>query len=321
MNQEFTEEEIDRLYKIFAPKLANAQKHAQENNKKFVHYTNAEAAFKIIKNSEVWLRNTTTMNDYSEVLHGIDCLVRAHEEEEGKSLKTTLNKIHPNITEDIARHFNGWQPTFKNDSYIFCISEHEQDENNYGRLSMWRAYGKNSGVALVLNNDAFLQENDDLPAYTVKVEYTDYKKYKHALKNMQLSIEENIDLVSRLSSDDLLAYVFEAFKLAALSIKHEGFSEEKEWRVIYNPKLAPSDHIKNRLEIINGIPQEIQIIKLENIPEINLKHLEIHEIINRIIIGPSDSALSVHRSFVSLLKEKGVPDAEDRVFTSDIPLR
>lgn len=35
-------------------------------------------------------------------------------------------------------------------SYITCFSEHLESEDKYGRLSMWRGYGKGTGIALVL---------------------------------------------------------------------------------------------------------------------------------------------------------------------------
>ena len=42
------------------------------------------------------------------------------------------------------------------DTYLTSISEHRNKEDTFGRLSMWRAYGETTGVALVMNNSPFL---------------------------------------------------------------------------------------------------------------------------------------------------------------------
>src|SRR5713101_8126431 len=49
---------------------------------RFVHYTSAEAALKIIKSKRLWMRNTTCMSDYSEVLHGFEILSKVLKEKE-----------------------------------------------------------------------------------------------------------------------------------------------------------------------------------------------------------------------------------------------
>src|ERR1039458_4464080 len=43
---------------------------------RFVHYTSAEAALKIIRSKRLWMRNTTCMSDYREVRHGYDILYK-----------------------------------------------------------------------------------------------------------------------------------------------------------------------------------------------------------------------------------------------------
>jgi hypothetical protein len=60
---------------------ATKRRHAIYDNgtkdyARFVHYTSAEAALKIIKSKRVWMRNTTCMSDYREVQYGYDILNR-----------------------------------------------------------------------------------------------------------------------------------------------------------------------------------------------------------------------------------------------------
>ena len=43
------------------------QKQPDPTQARFVHYTSAEAALRIIQNKRIWMRNVTAMSDYSEV--------------------------------------------------------------------------------------------------------------------------------------------------------------------------------------------------------------------------------------------------------------
>src|SRR5688572_2302086 len=43
---------------------------------RFVHYTSADAALKIINQKRLWMRNAACMTDYREVQHGFEILLR-----------------------------------------------------------------------------------------------------------------------------------------------------------------------------------------------------------------------------------------------------
>lgn len=72
---------------------------------------------------------------------------------------------------------------------------------------------------------------------------------------------------------------------------------------------------------MDGVPQEIHKIPLKNIPEHGLESVEIPELVERIIIGPTDQQLVLGDTFVKLLTEAGCEDARNRVYYSGIPLR
>lgn len=58
---------------------------------------------------------------------------------------------------------------------------------------------------------------------------------------------------------------FAMLMAAATCMKHRGFIEEREWRVIYSP-LVPgmySEFIEQRTEFINGIPQLVQKLPID----------------------------------------------------------
>ena len=76
---------------------------------RFVHYTSAEAALKIIESKRVWMRNTTCMADYSEVLHGFEILQRFFADDiKKKKLYEAIDTVSPNIAEEAVTLFDQW---------------------------------------------------------------------------------------------------------------------------------------------------------------------------------------------------------------------
>jgi hypothetical protein len=47
---------------------------------RYVHYTTADAALKIIGTKRLWMRNTTCMDDYREVEHGFGYLQKVFQQ-------------------------------------------------------------------------------------------------------------------------------------------------------------------------------------------------------------------------------------------------
>jgi hypothetical protein len=71
-----TSKQLPQIEGIFHP-LARSQRRevAGENSSaRFVHYTSAEAALKIIATKRLWMRSTTAMEDYRGVQHGFGIL-------------------------------------------------------------------------------------------------------------------------------------------------------------------------------------------------------------------------------------------------------
>ncbi|MDH3442856.1 MAG: hypothetical protein OEN50_02930, partial [Deltaproteobacteria bacterium] len=149
-----------RLEGIFTPH-ARAKRDAfygvDEKNapfpKRFVHYTSAEAALNIIKTKRIWMRNTTCMSDYREVQHGFELLNKFFSDEpKRQAFVAALNACSPNSAEDAIKLFNQWWSDTQFNTYIASVSEHDDEEDLHGRLSMWRAFGNvTARVAMVFN--------------------------------------------------------------------------------------------------------------------------------------------------------------------------
>ncbi len=310
------------LREVFFPFALQKQKDAATTNQKFVYYTSAEVAVSILRNQEIWMRKTNCMNDYSEVEYGLDLLYQAWDSGCGKLLKAQLDALFSGFSDKIEKKFNEWTLAFRLDTYLTCISEHESDtEDDLGRLSMWRAYGGKAGVALVLNNDVLLSATDALSAYASPVAYLDKEQFFSRIEEISENIRNSSTVLKAFEEHAIFDYVFEMLRAAMLCTKHPGFSEEREWRVIYSPIFAPSNVIKKSIETINGIPQLVCKIPLIDIPDQQLNNLELSKFLHHIIIGPTEFPLTIKETFVSLLDAIGVEEPASKVHISNIPLR
>lgn len=317
----FTTESVEKIYRIFFPFFIERQTYIREKNTRFVHYTSADTAFQILKNKSFWMRNSSYMNDFSEIKHGLNCLFAAYQKEDGSGLKSTLEKVSPDFSKKVEGYFNSFINHFETGTYITCFSEHHDSEDTLGRLSMWRAYGGKNGVAIVIKNHAFLLESDE-HVYASPVEYLDDIGFGLNIRVIESNILENLPFLQEQSPEELAYCISIALKFAVLCTKHPGFKEEKEWRVICSPTI---DDVSNFLEkdyaTVRGVPQVIYKIPLKDKPNLGLVNIELPALIDRIIIGPTDFALATRQAFISLLEDNNVEDAANKVFISSIPLR
>jgi hypothetical protein len=83
--------EQDRLPSLFFPHIDNKKREVMDSGCRFVYYTTADTATKILESKQIWLRNTAVMNDYSEVQYGFQCLYDAYKTEPGNNFNTALN--------------------------------------------------------------------------------------------------------------------------------------------------------------------------------------------------------------------------------------
>jgi hypothetical protein len=146
--------------------MSNEEARIEKSGEHFVHYTNAAVAFSILKNREIWMRNAGAMNDHSEIQHGEVCLNHALNGEQGTRFNSMLNSIYPGMVDNIESNHRQLQNYIRENTFLTCVSEHKETENLTGRLSMWRAYGGDNGVALVINRGALLNQKRVTSMYT-----------------------------------------------------------------------------------------------------------------------------------------------------------
>lgn len=312
----------DRAWNILYPGMDSPAKKLTEKGKRFVQYTSADCASNIITGKSVWLRSVRSMNDHSEVLHGHRVLLNAIKDEEVKNkFHQVVSTMYPEAIEKIYRGLDNVLDQLIHKTFITCVSEHLPGESNYGRLSMWRAYGGDAPVALIFKPEAILGEKDILHSYCFPVEYRSDEDMVLEMHRVIDGISTEKDSFSQLGEEVFVDYMRQYFKDTIICSKHPAFAEEKEWRVVYNPTIKPSKYVRRSIKSINGVPQEIHEIKLKGIPEEEYLDLEIPNLLDGIMIGPCADQELVAMAFIDLLTDAGVKSPGEKVRVSGVPLR
>lgn len=113
------------------------------------------------------------------------------------------------------------------------------------------------------------------------------------------------------------------FRHAAIAMKHNGFREEQEWRLVYRPAESDETLVNPAVRSHGGSVQTVYEMPLE-VPDDQAASppgYSLDTLVDRLIIGPSDHPLHSMRAFSRALTDAGVSDAAMRVKMSTIPLR
>lgn len=262
------------------------------------------------------------MNDFSEIQHGIDCLIKAWESNAGLALQAMLERIQQGLRDDLAKLFDGHDDAFRIGTFIMSLSEHDDAEDNYGRLSMWRAYGGTAGVALVLNNTVFASETDEMHVFSSPVFYHDSDGFCVWFQRWAGNLLAAEAALLEMGGEVVRNWLFMVFRSFALCTKHPGFAEEREWRVFHSPMFeGESPWVETAVEIVRGVPQPVMKLNLKDDPSKGVVGVAPDTLINRIIIGPCDYPLQVRAGLVMALREIGIEDGLNFMWMALIPLR
>ena len=319
-----------KLEKIFLPSASNKRfeffQRPEENQNpfaRFVHYTTAEAALNIIKNKRIWMRNTTCMTDYREVCHGHDILKEVFSK---ASLKDdfiqALELCHEGSAAEADKLFSQWLNSIQTQTFITSISEHGDGEDFNGRLSMWRAFGRNvARVGIVLKVPWRSEVTRKLGLIFGPVHYaTTDQVYKELLAVID-NIRDHSDFLKSLRRENVVGALFNMFRSRVVCCKHEAFHEEREWRVIYSPTIWNSPLMQSSIVVVAGIPQTIYQIPLGSNDSAPQDDLDLSRLFDRLIIGPTPYPWVMYEAFTTALKEAGITNADQLVWTSRIPIR
>jgi hypothetical protein len=292
---------------------------------KFVHYTSAEGALKIIESKRLWMRNATCMSDYSEVQHGFKILRNFFsQKEKAKIFTDVVHSSAPGAAVEAIKLFNKWweSGSILNRTYIASLSEHKPEEDIHGRLSMWRAFGGNtSRVAIVFKVPAQSEGARTLNLNFSPVAYLTKDEAEQFVPEVIKKVTEHHAFLKCSRPEEVKDWVLRMLLWASTCIKHEGFREELEWRVAHCPEFQSSPLIKGEAETYAGIPQVIFKLPLDKRLDQRLEDLDFANIFDHLIIGPTPFSKPMREAYVDALSKCGISDPDTKISASDIPIR
>jgi Protein of unknown function (DUF2971) len=231
-----------RLLEILSPYGVQTRTDMIERGGRFVHYTSAENGLKIINTKTIWMRNTNCMTDYREVQHGFNLLNKFFADtSKAGEFKSALDGCVDGVGKQSFDLFNQWWNDIRFNTYITCVSEHDDSEDQHGRLSMWRAFaGATARVALVFKLPLTEDSAASLNLLMIPVAYHNDARVERELESVIKNIRDNQEFLRSIDREMFVQSIFFMLVTSVVCLKHEGFREEREWRVIYSPNLRPS---------------------------------------------------------------------------------
>lgn len=199
------------------------------------HYTSAAGLKGIFETQSLWATNTAFLNDTSEFSYGVGMLLEALADEDRSHLKESTRGFITNLLRNDGAVFRHYLSTTVS-VFVTCLCAAEN------QLSQWRAYtgpsSRTGGYALGFEtksphgwiqtagseHDLRLRQVIYLPDEQRKL----CRDLVHGLVEAFDRAPQDVGAqkaFARCLEDGLIEF--------ASSVKHPDFSEEKEWRVIY----------------------------------------------------------------------------------------
>lgn len=288
------------------------------------HYTSIDVLERIVSTDELWFSHPLGMNDTEELLFGIEIGAAEFRKSTGLATACGTDARHRLLLKAFDQaHAQFWN-AHAFDTYVFCTSEHETDDHD-GRLSMWRGYGGNGTGAAIIFDSAKLNADDVSPLILDRVTY-DTRENRVAWIQSRVSLLA--DMLRQLKPPDDQLHIpaiafLERLKRFSLFTKDRGFHEEQEWRAVYVRERDTQRRLDGMFGYAKGRNGVLPRLKLQVAPlEGSFSEtFSLSQLVNRIILGPSQSGPLALLTVRRMLEQLGKGDIAQRVFASSIPFR
>lgn len=254
------------------------------------HYTSLNTFLSMIKNREIWMSSTGSMNDRKETTYFIELLE---------------NELKAYCRQDFFEKVYAQIPL--NYKYAFCLSTEKDD------AAQWERYGDSAmGVCLSFNVGELykcLYEYKDIMFNEVFyndtiINNTYYKIVKRYFET------GNIEIYS--SEEELIRHLIYAGNLH----KHKSFKNEHEIRITTMDNKAQYG-IEYKLQEIGNVVKKVCILK----PDVmgNSSGTCFEKLIDGVIVGPrTQQNINILQQYIC---SNGLYDLANKVILSDCPLR
>lgn len=210
------------------------------------HYTTAGGLLGILRDQELWATDVRYLNDGQEVIYARAQMIEAldaihnpfgdvqHPVDRGIDMRgLTWDEYRYNIRQYID--------TMPFPTYVACLCD------SGDLLSQWRAYGNQQGYVIEFRREWLEQALDGLHTYEPSC----------GLRAVRYGLEDAVNVVGtaveQVQSDTNLAHWAVAARYMALrlvavlaTVKHPGFHEEREWRLVVAYVSSGQDPVKFR---------------------------------------------------------------------------
>jgi hypothetical protein len=289
---------------------------------RLAYYTSADTALKIVRDRELWLRDCRCMTDFNEVWVGIRN-VEEYLSYRSDAFQSAVDACHPGSSAWIVHQFGSLAPSLWANTHLMCLSVHDPkndgSEDQFGRLSMWRAYGRDHGAAIIFKTP-HEGISDQLSVYLNPVIYS--HTLWPELDQLVSNLIQYRSLFSKLTAQEFNGWLLAALATYAVCLKHSGFHEELEWRLAVMPVLyRPSSFLKSSPETLDGVPQTVWKLNLAAASSAGVPGLTHVDLFDRILIGPTAFSAPISEQFRTALNLVGFPNSYQSVHETRIPLR
>ena len=322
------------------------------------HYTSVGALKEILQTNELWATNIKHLNDSSEMeiiwpmiekvtIDQLDVelrsFVRAKPElESGLSEVGGSNRvatIDGQMLTSLMRHYfvgGDGGKTDRQPPFVVSFATHCGDSPNdeycrkNGMLSQWRAYGGREGIAIVFDTrgleELLEKEGREFEYFPFNFLGTVYYEGESPFELFPDLVENLQDFVRSFVAEDrckalevLEGKLAGELASAAGRLKHRGFREEQECRILVG--VVP-ESLRDELVAMGGkVTKKFKEVSYRkgingSIPYIRLfERLGADLPIRRVIIGPSRNQKGIERTVLGLVEGRGI-----QVDLSETPL-
>jgi hypothetical protein len=288
------------------------------------HYTSVSTLEKIVTTNQLWLSHPLYMNDIEELRFGMNVGAENFRSSRHLAEVCVSSKRHAFLIGKFDEFFSNFDNNHVLDTYVLCLSEHTSG-NNDGLLSMWRGYGANGGGVAIVFDTANLKQNEESPFILGRVRYQSHPERLKWIDSKLCQLAQVL-ATTELTEDNLslAAHVFiERLKLFALFTKHDGFSEEREWRIVYMNERDPQQLMRPMFGYAitgQGVEPKLKF-EFSKVAQVLGSGVSLESLVDLIILGPSISSVLSENSVRRMLDVARQGDLALRVTASSIPYR
>lgn len=275
------------------------------------HYTSIHALENIIRTNSLWATHARHFSDSSDtecILPRIKQAFEDYIDEETASSSSSRRQLVFSFTEAFL---DGLRSVLNRDAttpgleslYIVSFAAHKKEyHRNNGMLSQWRGYGGRDCVAIVFETsglEKLMQREREEFRYSrsllVDVEYDDGRSLADLFPDLSDAVRRWVQIISANTLGDISEFLLNELMpnlvSAAAQLKHRGFDEENECRIVMGvapPRLrgllVPADAGEGgRIKSIHH-----RVGPYGSIPYVRLfGELDEQLPISRILLGPS----------------------------------